>query len=140
MKKLMLMSTCALIVTLGCAAAGLTRADGGDRVRAGTWGGTGAALKVTDSGAKIEADCANGQMPGPLTLDAEGRFTVEGTWTAEHAGPIRNDEEAAAAKVRYAGHVSGSTMALEVSLMESGQNIGSFTLTFGSDGQLRKCR
>jgi len=31
-------------------------------------------------------------------------------------------------------------MTLDVSLIESGQSIGSFTLTFGSEGQLRKCR
>jgi hypothetical protein len=138
--ELVLMSACALIVTFGCAAAGLTRADAVERVRAGTWGGTGAALKVTDAGAKIESDCANGQIPGPLALDADGRFAAEGTWTAEHAGPVRIDEEPVAARVRYAGRVSGSTMTLDVSLIESGQSLGSFTLKFGSDGQLRKCR
>jgi hypothetical protein len=138
--ELMLMSACALIVTVGCAAAGPTRGNGAERVKTGTWGGTGAALKVTDAGAKIESDCANGQIPGPLTLDADGRFAVEGTWTAEHAGPVRIDEEPVAARVRYSGLVSGSTMTLDVSLIESGQSLGSFTLKLGSDGALRKCR
>jgi len=108
-----------------------------ERVKTGAWGGTGLLLRVTGDGATIEADCANGSISTPLVLDGDGAFSVEGTWIPEGRGPVR-DEEPARQRARYAGRVDGKTMTLEIS--KGDDRVGTFTLTHGSEGRLRKCR
>ena len=60
------------------------------RVPPGAWGGTGIALEVTASGARIELDCAHGTIEAPLALDAEGGFDLPGTLVRERPGPVRD--------------------------------------------------
>jgi hypothetical protein len=72
-------------------------------------------------------------------LDGGGRFTVAGTHTPEHGGPVREDETLASRPARYAGRVDGNRMALTVTLSDTGETLGAFTLTRGSAGRLLKC-
>jgi len=111
----------------------------GDRVRAGQWGGQHVALDVAESGARIEYDCAHGTLDAPLDLDRDGRFEVDGTHVRERGGPQREGEQPAAYKARYSGRVEGRSMTLTVTLPESGESVGTFTLTFGTAGRLTKC-
>ncbi len=97
-------------------------------------------MEVTGSGAAVEYDCAHGTISGPLTLDTEGRFQARGTHVPEHGGPVRDNENSAGRAADYSGSVSGKTMTLTVKLANSSETIGTFTLAFGSEGELVKCR
>jgi hypothetical protein len=103
----------------------------------GVWGGQGIALKVSAKGADVEFDCAHGQIPQPIKLDKHGDFEVAGTLTAEHGGPVRRGETLQPAPARYSGHVDGDTVNLTVSLDK--RQVGSYTLTRGSQGHITRC-
>src|SRR5437764_116263 len=87
----------------------------GRALPAGSWGGQHVVLEVGERGADLEFDCARGRIDSPIQLDVRGDFDVAGTFTPEHGGPIRRDEQAHAAGARYVGHVDGQTMELTVS-------------------------
>ena len=103
----------------------------------GTWGGEHIILEVSEK-SSVELDCAHGQVVQPITLDKRGDFDVAGTFTPEHGGPVRRDENTPPAAARYSGHVTGDTMTLTITLGK--ENIGTYTLTRGSNPILRKCR
>jgi hypothetical protein len=99
----------------------------------------GIAMEVTESGARIEYDCAHGTISQPLLLDAEGRFDVKGHHFREHGGPVREGEESNGQPVRYSGRVTGDTMTLAVTPEGSDTAFSSHTLVRGKPGRLRKC-
>src|SRR5260370_37892287 len=70
-------------------------------VKKGAWGGDHIAIEVSEKGAEVDVDCAQGQGTQPLKLDKDRRFKVSGTFTAEHAGPRRPDEAPESAPGRY---------------------------------------
>ena len=104
----------------------------------GTWGGEHAALTVTATNATIEFDCAHGALPAPIAL-ADGAFDVMGDYFPEHGGPIRIDDPVVRQPARYSGSINGRTMTLRVRLIESAQDVGTFTLALGSNGRVFKC-
>lgn len=121
------------------AAAGKAEAKAG-RLAAGVWGGEHVRLQVNDGGAAVEFDCANGSIDQPVVLDGEGRFNVKGRYAAEHGGPVRRDETDNTRPARYAGQVKGDTLTLNVTVGDSKESVGPFTLTRGSEGRVMKCR
>jgi hypothetical protein len=127
-------AVCLAAVLLACAGSG-PAAPGPERVPTGNWGGPHVRLVVGDAGAQVEFDCAHGTLAGPLALDAEGRFSVRGTFVRE-AGPVREDERGE--PVVYAGRTDGETMDLTVTA-EGGDSIGTFTLRRGVGTRLTKC-
>jgi hypothetical protein len=112
----------------------------GERLASGVWGGEHVRLEVNDGGAAVEFDCANGSIDQPVVLDGEGRFNVKGRYAAEHGGPVRRDENDNARPARYAGQVKGDTLTLSVTVGDSKESVGPFTLTRGSEGRVMKCR
>ncbi|MGB8511110.1 MAG: hypothetical protein WCD76_22255 [Pyrinomonadaceae bacterium] len=110
-----------------------------ERVPPGKWGGAHVRLEVHNDGAEIEYDCAHGTLAGPLRLDGEGRFHAKGTHVRER-GHIRLGETPPGRPARFQGRVSARTMTLTVTLEDSTEDLGTFTLTQGSDGRLWKCR
>ncbi len=104
------------------------------------WGGEHIRLQVTEGGADIEYDCAQGTMAQPPVADAGGRFDIKGTHRVEHPGPIRRDEESNGRPARYTGKISGDTMTLTVTLTDKSETFGTFTLKRGSEGKVFKCR
>jgi hypothetical protein len=124
---------CALLAcSSGAGAVGTTK------VAPGTWGGEHLILEVTAQGAQFEFDCAQGRLDGPLVVDARGALDQKGTFTPEHGGPVRRDEETPKSDARYAGRIDGDTMTLTVS--RAGAEVGSFSLKRGARPPLRKCR
>ena len=109
------------------------------RVATGTWGGEHVRLQVTEAGATVEYDCAHGTLAGPLALDAHGRFSVAGTYARE-GGPVRANAAPTGQPASFKGRVQGRTMTLTATLTDKGQDVGTFTLTQGSEGRLWKCR
>ena len=133
-----LSTLCAFAVA--CATLGIGPPGGNTkRVSAGNWGATGIAMEVTESGARIEYDCAHGTIDQPLVLDAEGRLDVKGLHFREHGGPVREGEESSGVPVRYVGQVTGDTLTLTVKPEGSDSPIGNYQLVRGRMGRIRKC-
>lgn len=95
-------------------------------------------LEASKAGAEVEFDCAHGHISQPIVLDPHGNFAVAGTFTPEHGGPVRRDENTPPASVRYSGRVIVDSMSLEVTLGK--EDVRTFTLARGSHPNLRKCR
>ena len=106
----------------------------------GTWGGLHISMEVADGSATIEYDCARGTIDGPLKLDRGGRFSFGGTHAREHGGPIRSDEQPDSHPARYTGWTDGKTMKLTVTLLDTKETVGTFTLVHGNAGRVFKCR
>ncbi len=106
----------------------------------GPWGGDHIALTAAAAGSHVEFDCAHGDIPGPIALDARNDFSVSGTFVRERGGPIQvppppPDSHPAV----YAGAINGDMMTLTVQLTDSNTLIGVFTLSRASPGRLVKC-
>jgi hypothetical protein len=109
------------------------------RVATGTWGGDHMRLEVLESGARIEYDCARGEITGSLDL-TRGRFDNAGTFLRTGSGPIVAGRNAEPRPARYQGSVTAKRMTVVVTLTDRSQQIGTFTLTQGHEGRLWKCR
>jgi len=134
-----LSSLCALAFAAATFCLGSAEAGEAKRITAGQWGATGIAMEVTESGSRIEFDCAHGTISEPILLDSEGRFDVKGLHFREHGGPIREGEESKGEPVRYVGQVTGDTMTLTIKPEGSDTAIGSYKLVHGKSGRIRKC-
>jgi hypothetical protein len=108
-------------------------------VALGLWGGAHVNLFVTDTGGKLEYDCAHGTIDQPFVVDSSGRFDLAGTHTREHGGPIVSDEKADKRPARYTGMTDGQTMTLTVTVTGETESPGTFELTRGQAGRILKC-
>jgi hypothetical protein len=104
----------------------------------GIWGGQQVRLTVTDEGANLDFDCANGVIEGPLLLDSAGRFDVPGVYVQEHGGPVRQNEDNRQA-ARYTGTVDGETLTLTIKMTKSDHAIGPLTFKLGKRVRIFKC-
>lgn len=122
--------TAALFLTVSCSAPPITDLRG-------TWGGEHVSLTITDVGSSLEFDCASGAIPGPFTVDAQGRFSLSGTYTPGTGGPEPIDPPPAQ-DATYSGRVSGQDMTLTVDV--EGDLPGfSYELRQGEPPQLLLC-
>lgn len=108
-------------------------------VSTGAWGANGLAMTVTETGARLEYDCASGEITGKLIIDAEGNFTANGTHKRNSPGPIRIGFEPKNQSARYEGKISGETMTLKVVTTENEKVVGEHSLTKGVTPRLHKC-
>ena len=127
-----------LIATLGSPESS-ARGPKQRRLAQGAWGGPHIRLTVGDSSATIEYDCAHGQIDGPLVVDSRGRFSLKGTHSPEHPGPVRDNEQSTGQPARYTGWTDGKKMTLAVTLAGQKETIGTFNLTLGGKGRIFKC-
>jgi hypothetical protein len=105
----------------------------------GDWGGEHLGLRASSSGASLEYDCAAGKIAEPIRPDAAGRFSVTGEHYPGHGGPVRIDEEQVRRPARYDGLVRGDVMTLAVTLTDSSELLGTFTLVYGRSPYVLKC-
>jgi hypothetical protein len=108
-------------------------------VVSGEWGGVHLGLVTTAAGADLEYDCAEGRITGAVRPDANGRFAAVGVHFPGHGGPIRIDETRESRPARYDGTVRGDTMIITVTLTDSNEVLGSFTLIHGASPHVFKC-
>jgi hypothetical protein len=109
------------------------------RIATGVWGGLHINIDVGSDSAKVEWDCANGAIEGPLVVDDDGKFELRGTFTPERGGPVRADETPERQPATYTGTIKGNTMTL--TLKVSGvDETETFTLERGKAGRLVKCK
>jgi hypothetical protein len=104
----------------------------------GTWGGDQMTMSISDT-THFELACAHGDIPGPLAIDTRRQFNVSGTFTREHGGPIRIGETSDTHAASYSGSVSGDHLGLTIRLTDTGETIGTFSLTRGVSGRVVKC-
>src|SRR5260221_11650604 len=90
----------------------------------GVWGGDHVSLSVTDTGSHAEFDCAHGDTPTSLAVDARHAFRVGGIYVREHAGPIRLGEVPDSHPAVYFGTATADTMVLTVELTDADIVIG----------------
>ena len=110
------------------------------RLPVGLWGGEHIRLEITARGATVEYDCAHGKIDQRIVLDRRGRFDVSGLQVSEHGGPVREDEESGGYPVRFAGQVNDKTMKLTVRNSVTKELVGTFTLVYGAESRLMKCK
>lgn len=94
-------------------------------------------LEVTDSGAEINYDWAHGSITEKIVPDREGKFVVKGVHIRERPGLVREGEDTTGEPAKYSGSIEGDTMTLTLSL--AGAEEGTYTLTRGKAGRIRKC-
>ena len=104
----------------------------------GNWGGEHIAMEVTDGGATIEYDCAHGRITERIAPAADGKFEAKGIHKRERGGPTRQGEDEGQPAI-YRGSLKDETMTLTVELVENNEPVGTFTLTHGKTGRIRKC-
>ena len=104
------------------------------------WGGEHIRIEFNDGEAKVDYDCAHGTIIDPLKADSEGRFALNGTYVREGPGPIRLNAPRVSQPALYSGTIKGDEMSLSVKLQKTSEELGTFTLTRGSEGRIRKCR
>jgi len=104
------------------------------------WGGDHIELQVGAKDATVDFDCAHGTIDAAIAPDSNGHFEVKGTFTAEHAGPVREDSSQTR-PATYAGTIKEDAMVLRVT--PGGQDPPpptTYELTRGRPGNVRKCR
>ena len=104
----------------------------------GAWGGDHVLLSVTPSGATIEFDCAHATIPQSIAVSG-GAFNVPGDYFPEHGGPVREDEPTVQMPSHFHGTVDGKAMTLRITVIATGQDLGTYTLTHGAFGRVFKC-
>ena len=139
MMPLRTMSALILLGTVGGWACGGASTGPSSPVPGGVWSGDHVILTVADTATHLELDCAHGEIPGPLTVDARGQFDAAGTYVREHGGPIRAGEAPDSHPAMYSGSVNSAAMALTIRLGDSTELIGPFALVRGSSGRVVKC-
>lgn len=105
-----------------------------------TWGGEHVRLQVTETGARLELDCARGTISQPVQVQAVGNFTAKGTLTSERGGPARKDDPDNVVPAAYSGTISGDELKLRIASGPQDASSGEYLLTRGSAGHLVKCK
>jgi hypothetical protein len=111
-----------------------------ENARIGTWGGEHISLEITAEGGAVEYDCAHGTIDQKIVANSEGRFTLRGTHVREHGGPVRKGETADSHPAHFVGQIKGDTMTLTVTESDTKEAVGTFTLVYGQQPRLMKCR
>jgi hypothetical protein len=135
--------TTALVLGLSVAAcASLSSASQSGQpaqVKAGTWGGQHLAMTVSDTKVEFEFDCGTASIDGHISLKSDGTFVATGTFTREGPGPTRIGG-GPGEPARVTGTVKDDTMQVQIVLIDSKADMGTFTVTLGTNARLVKCR
>ena len=78
------------------------------------WGAQGINLTISDKGANVEYDCAVGEIKEKILIDAQGNFSVTGSYTPLSGGPVHIDKPDPVHSVRFEGKIDDNKMTLKV--------------------------
>jgi hypothetical protein len=105
----------------------------------GTWGGDNSGVIVTDSAVHVHVGCTFGDMPGNIQLDAEGRFTIDGSYVLR-AYPVQIGPSLPA---QFSGRVAGSTLTLAIAVDDTVEGkvvaLGPVTVVYGREPEMGPC-
>jgi hypothetical protein len=83
----------------------------------GTWGANDVQVIASDSATLVRVGCDDGQFTGHITLDANGQFIANGTWTQAFQAyfyfPIT-------VPAQMSGQVSGTTLTFAIAAANTG--------------------
>ena len=102
-----------------------------------TWGGTHIGLVITVTGGTVEYDCAEGEILEPIRV-TNGKFNVLGLHYMGMGGPIGVDK-VNPRPARYEGTVKGDAMTMTVTLTDTKEQVGTFSLVRGENPHVVKC-
>ncbi len=105
----------------------------------GNWGGLHVSMIVTAKSITANFDCSHGTIDQPVQTDSKGHFSALGTYTIEKGGPVSQGNEPAAQGATYSGTVSGKSLTFTITLTSNNQQLGPYSLTYGSTGKVTKC-
>lgn len=109
------------------------------RLATGTWGGDDAGVIVDDTVAHVHVGCTFGNAPGPIALDASGRFSVSGSYMLR-AYPIAVGPSVPA---RFDGRVVGNALTITVTVNDTVEHqtkvLGPKTVTLGVEPKMGPC-
>jgi hypothetical protein len=120
----------AAAIAIGCSNTGAPITD-----VTGTWGGDNAGLIATDTSAHVHIGCTLGDTKGRIIPDAEGRFSIPGTYDVD-AYPV---ERGIIHPAIFSGQIVGRTMTLTVTLTDTARVLGPVNLVFGKEPQMGAC-
>jgi hypothetical protein len=120
-------------------AAGPCATDLAGPIAASEWGGEHVGLTVSATGGALEYDCAAGTIDQEIVVGSDGNFIAEGTHTKGHGGPSREGEIPDRHPARYNGWTDGKEMRLTVTLTDTGDKLGDFTLIRGQSPRVFRC-
>lgn len=111
----------------------------GGPLAVGTWGGDNAGVIVNDTIAHVHVGCTYGDMPGHVSLDSTGRFSVSGSYLLR-AYPVAVGPTMPA---QFAGQVHGTTLTLAVAVNDTVAHqlvvLGPVTVVFGREPRMGPC-
>jgi len=126
-----------VLLLAACSNGSLVPSNG--RLALGTWGGENAAVIATDSVTHVHIGCTFGDLPGPIGLDASGRFTLDGSYVLR-AYPIQLGPSLPA---QFSGRVRGNTLTLAIAVNDTVEGkvvaLGPVTVVFGRQPNLGPC-
>ena len=108
-------------------------------VKRGIWGGRGISLVVEKNSYVIDLDCGKAAILTRLRIRKDGKFSAIGIMTRSGPGPVMRDAPPRAQRVRFEGRVSGKQMTIKVTLADSGDLVGDYTLERGAQSELTRC-
>jgi hypothetical protein len=111
----------------------------GGKLAVGTWGGDNTGAIVTDTVAHIHIGCTFGDIPGRVALDADGRFTTNGSYMLR-AYPVAVGPSVPA---QFTGRVIGKTLTLSVTVNDTVQkttmSLGPVSMVLGVEPKMGPC-
>ena len=128
-----------LIAAFLLSAAGPCSTDLAGPIAPSAWGGEHVGLIVSATGGTLEYDCASGTIDQPIVAATNGIFIAQGTHTRGHGGPIMQGEIPDRHPARYDGWTDGETMRLTVTLTDTGEKLGDFTLVRRRSPRVFRC-
>jgi hypothetical protein len=125
------------IVGASCPGDAPTSIDGDLAI--GTWGGDNAALILDPVTAHVHVGCTGGDFPAPVELDAEGRFSVSGSY-ALRVYPVPVGPTLPA---QFSGALHGKRLTLTIAVNDTVQKelviLGPVTVTLGKEPRMQMC-
>lgn len=110
-----------------------------DRVARGTWGGDGAGFIVAEDVAHVHIGCTFGDIGGRIALDADGRFTREGTYQPRAYPVVSGPLVPATFTGRVQGRVLTITALVNDTVAKKTLTLGPVTVTLGTAPRLGPC-
>ena len=105
----------------------------------GTWGGDNSGVIVTEEQAHVHVGCTFGDMPGRVPVDAEGRFTVDGSYVLR-AYPIQVGPSLPA---QFSGRIIGKSLTLAIAVNDTVEKktvaLGPITVVYGRNPEMGPC-
>ena len=105
----------------------------------GTWGGDHVRATVGLASSLLVYDCANGSIDQAFTVDTAGRFALTGTHVMESPGPVQEGVDPVRHPALYTGSTDGKVLTFTVTLTDSNQTFGPFTLALNAPGRVVHC-